>query len=104
MVAQQLISSGGQLHISEVSFEHDQRVVAGGCSDVPQTDAPVGGVNYERDRRGSASDECGNVSFEHDRGRVPIVMDGCRVCQMVAQQLISSGGQLCISKVSFECD
>ena len=67
-------------------------------------DAPVGDVSYEHDRRGSASDECGSVSFERDRGQSPIVVDGHRVCQMVARQLILSGGQLCINEVSLERD
>ena len=67
-------------------------------------DAPVGGVSYERDRGGSASDECGSVSFEHDQGQSPIVVDGHRVHQMVVQQLILSGGQLRISEVSLERD
>ena len=49
------------------------------------SDAPVGGVSFERDRRGSASNEHGGVSFERDRGRIPIVVDGREVLQMVAR-------------------
>ena len=64
----------------------------------------MGGVSYERDRRGSASDECGGVSFERDRGQSPIVVDGRGVCQTVAWQLISSGGQLRINEVSLKRD
>ena len=67
-------------------------------------DALVGSVSYERDQRGSASDECGSVSFEHDQGQSPIVVDRCGVHQMVAQQLILLGGQLHISEVSLEHD
>ena len=64
MVAWQLISLGGQLHISKVSFEHDQRVVMGGCGDVPQTD-----VSLEHDRR--------VVMGRHDH--VPQMDASCRV-------------------------
>ena len=67
-------------------------------------DAPVGGVSYKHDQRGSASNERGGVSFERDRGQIPIVVDGHGVHQTGAWQLISAGGQLRISEVSFECD
>ena len=81
-MSRQLMSLGGQLRISEVSFERDQRVVVGGRDDVPQTD----------------------VSFERDRGRIPIVVDGRGVRQTMSWQLMSLGGQLRISEVSFERD
>ena len=118
MVVQQLILLGGQLRMSkvsvehdqrvvmegrgdvpqtDVSLEHDQRVVVGGCDDGPQTDAScrvVGGRHGNVPRMDPRCD-CGNVRLEPDQ-RVVVGR-----CSEVAQTDAScnSGGS-----VSFEHD
>ena len=82
---------GTEAPVGGVSCECDQR----GSASIER-----GGVSCEHDRRGSANNEHGSVSYEHDRGRFPILMDGRKVLQMVAWQLMTSGGQLRIGEVS----